>query len=202
VNVSPPWGLGSALAKALPQSRGRLPSVCSQTLAQSRQRTHGGLTPPAPGCTCVCASRKSPFHRHAFAHSARSGGREPAVGIGIALATTLPLTHGRPPTVRAPIAGAVAAANPRGAYAPRSCCIANVCRRKNDFCDARTHIHKSGGRQPAVGIANASAVALVCHGRLTPTALVLRCERLPAKKRFFRCTNARPQERRASARRG
>jgi hypothetical protein len=39
---------------------------------------------------------------------------------------------------------------PRGAYAPRSCCSANVCRRKNDFCDARTHIHKSGGRQPAV----------------------------------------------------
>jgi hypothetical protein len=36
-----------------------------------------------------------------------------------------------------------------------------------------------------VGIANASAVALVCHGRLTPTALVLRCERLSAKKTIF-----------------
>ena len=33
-----------------------------------------------------------------------------------------------------------ACANPLGANAPRSCCIANVCRRKNDFFDARTHI--------------------------------------------------------------
>jgi hypothetical protein len=56
---------------------------------------------------------------------------------------------------------------------------------------------KSGGREPAVEIANAGAVALVCHGQLTLTALVLRCERFPAKKRFLRCTNARSQERRA-----
>jgi hypothetical protein len=35
-----------------------------------------------------------------------------------------------------------------------------------------------------VGIANASAVVLVCHGRLTSTALVLRCERLSAKNNF------------------
>jgi hypothetical protein len=39
---------------------------------------------------------------------------------------------------------------PRGAYAPRSWCSANVCRGKNDLCDARTRIRKSGGRQPAV----------------------------------------------------
>jgi hypothetical protein len=39
-----------------------------------------------------------------------------------------------------------------GAYAPRSWCRANVCRRKNDFCDARTHVYKSGGREPAVGV--------------------------------------------------
>jgi hypothetical protein len=30
------------------------------------------------------------------------------------------------------------------------------------------------------------------HGGLTPPALVLRCERLSAKKRFLRCTNAHP----------
>jgi hypothetical protein len=45
---------------------------------------HGGLTPPALGCTCVCASRKSPFHRHTFAPANRSGGREPAVDLGSA----------------------------------------------------------------------------------------------------------------------
>jgi hypothetical protein len=56
-------------------------------------------------------------------------------------------------------AGGFAVANPRGAYAPRSWCSANVCQRKNDFRDARTHIHKSGGRQPAVGMSNAIAVA-------------------------------------------
>jgi hypothetical protein len=55
---------------------------------------------------------------------------------------------------------------------------------KNDIRAAQTHVFKSGGCQPAVGIANASAVALVCHGRLTPTALVLRCERLSAKTIF------------------
>jgi hypothetical protein len=43
----PAVGIGNALAKALPQSRGRLLSVCSQALVPSRQRTHGGLTPPA-----------------------------------------------------------------------------------------------------------------------------------------------------------
>jgi hypothetical protein len=56
--------------------------------------------------------------------------------------------------------------------------------KNDDFCDEQTHVYKSGGRQPAVGIANAGAVALVCHGRLTPTALVLRCERLSAKNNF------------------
>jgi hypothetical protein len=81
-------------------------------------------------------------------------------------------------------------------------CMASVDRKNNAFCDAQTHAPKSGGRQPAVGIANAGAVALVCHGQLTLTALVLRCERFPAKKRFLRCTNARSQERRALARRG
>jgi hypothetical protein len=40
------------------------------------------------------------------------------------------------------------------------------------------------------------------HGGLTPPAPVLWRERLPARKRFLRCTNARPRERRASARRG
>jgi hypothetical protein len=48
---------------------------------------------------------------------------------------------------------------PTGAYAPRSWCSANVCRRKNDLCDVETHIPRSGGRQPAVGMSNAVAIA-------------------------------------------
>jgi hypothetical protein len=43
---------------------------------------------------------------------------------------------------------------------------------------------------------------LVSHGGLTPPALVLVYGRLPAEQRLLRCTNARQQERRASARRG
>jgi hypothetical protein len=31
-----------------------------------RLPSHGGLTSPALGCTCVCTSQKSPFHRHTF----------------------------------------------------------------------------------------------------------------------------------------
>jgi hypothetical protein len=46
-----------------------------------------------------------------------------------------------------------------GLRPPLLCAAVNVCRRKNDFCDAGTHIHKSGGRQPAVGMSNAVAIA-------------------------------------------
>jgi hypothetical protein len=71
---------------------------------------------------------------------------------------------------------------PRGAYAPRSWCSANVCRGKNDLCDARTHIRKSGGRQPAVGMSNAVATVSVHRpptGRLCATIAVL-----PLQTRF------------------
>jgi hypothetical protein len=37
-----------------------------------------------------------------------------------------------------------------GLRPPLLCPAVNVCRRKNDFCDAGTHMHKSGGREPAV----------------------------------------------------
>jgi hypothetical protein len=43
-----------------------------------------------------------------------------------------------------------------------------VCRNNDDFCDAQTHIRKSGGRQPAVGVSNAVAIAsalVQCHAR-------------------------------------
>jgi hypothetical protein len=97
--------------------------------------------------------------------------------------------------------------------------------KNNDIRGAQTHVRKSGGCQPAVGgqmriggqerrsSADRRRCACVCvdgrcncvyrrHGGLTPPALVLQCERLPAKQRFLQCTNARSQERRASARRG
>jgi hypothetical protein len=86
--------------------------------------------------------------------------------------------------------------------------------KNNDIRGTQTHVHKSGGRQPAVGRqmrigrheryswADPRRCACVCvdarcncayrrHGGLTPPALVLQCERLPAKQRFLQCTNAR-----------
>jgi hypothetical protein len=50
-------------------------------------------------------------------------------------------------------AGAVAVANPRGAYAPPLLVLLQrpFAGNNDDFCDAETHTHKSGGHQPAVG---------------------------------------------------
>jgi hypothetical protein len=80
---------------------------------------------------------------------------------------------------------------------------------------------KSGGFQPAVvgethlqerfrkvaGDCRQYAHERRCSRSSEPTGglrppLLLQCERLSAKKRFLRCTNARSQERRVSARRG
>jgi hypothetical protein len=37
-----------------------------------------------------------------------------------------------------------------GLRPPLLCWCTDVCRRNSDFCGAQTHVHKSGGRQPAV----------------------------------------------------
>jgi hypothetical protein len=84
---------GNASARAIPQRCGRPSQVCQRTSLQSRSRNHGGLTPPALGCTCVCALRKSPFRRHTFAPANRSGGREPAVDLGSATVMATPHTR-------------------------------------------------------------------------------------------------------------
>jgi hypothetical protein len=47
------------------------------------------------------------------------------------------------------------------------------------------------GRRCRCGLTADESVSF-SHGWLTPPALVLQCERLPAKKRFLRCTNAHP----------
>jgi hypothetical protein len=99
---------------------------------------------------------------------------------------------------------------------------ATTIRRENDdSCDEQTHVHKSGGRQPAVvretrlrrhgAIARKTADSMWAdhrchrvqryHGGLTPPApgctTFVRCE-----KPHLRCANAGSQERRALARRG
>jgi hypothetical protein len=169
-------------------------------------------------------------------YATKSGGREPAVVIGIALTTALPLTHGRPPTVPVPVAGAFASRLTTGAYAPRSCVAVRThagettifTMHKRTFDQERRASARRGyryrtyngastnSRQTADGVcadprcncvygrhgANVAPESYMRHtapdynrvhrrhGGLTPPALVLRCERLPAKQQFLRCTNA------------
>jgi hypothetical protein len=136
-------------------------------------RHHGWLTPAAPGARRPFAVKND--IRAVQTHVSKSGGRQPAVG-------------------RSPVALA----------------------RRSEQCSANTDCRiKSGGRQPAVGRIHACignrflrtdyvsprTFASRYHGWLTPAApgctTFVRCE-----KRRSRCTNARFQERRASARRG
>jgi hypothetical protein len=55
--------------------------------------------------------------------------------------------------VSLPVSSSHAEGIARGAYAPPLLVhgTAFVCRKNNVFCDAETHIRKSGGRKPAVG---------------------------------------------------
>jgi hypothetical protein len=116
--------------------------------------------------SCVAAERpsaKKRLLRCTNAHPAKSGGRQPAVGVSIALATALPLSHARPPTVYVRIAVAFALIVATGGLRP-------------PLLVARTHI---------LGDARLRFATAFCF------TLLLRCGRLAAKKRFLRCTNAR-----------
>jgi hypothetical protein len=166
-------------------SRQTAEGACADRRCIRVQGAHGGLTPPALVLQCERLPAKNDFC-DARTHVRRSGGREPAVGVGNALATPIPLTSGdtrhvqrqerrtsarrgcgqrtcngastklrQPPTVRVPIAGAFASRLTRGANAPRSCvAVRTSAGEKNHFCDAQTHVRRSGGRQPAVRARN------------------------------------------------
>jgi hypothetical protein len=78
----------------------------------------------------------------------RSGGREPAVGVGNSIAQIQACLFRGPPTVCGGIAVALALIVTTGGLRPPLLCwCTNACRRKNDFCDAQTHV-----RPGAVGV--------------------------------------------------
>jgi hypothetical protein len=55
---------------------------------------------------------------------------------------------------------------PRGLTPPAPGAVATIVRRKNDdFCRAETHTHKSGGRQPAVGVIGRTS-SVMCSKRI------------------------------------
>jgi hypothetical protein len=110
--------------------------------------SHGELTPPRSWFT-VYGRRANGDFCDARTHIHMSGGRQPAVGVHwVERSAWCAANH-----LQARFS------NHGGLTPPCSWCSANVCRRKNDLCDARTHIRWSGGRQPAVGVSNAIAIA-------------------------------------------
>jgi hypothetical protein len=137
--------------------------VCQRTSLQSRSRNHGGLTSSALGCTCVCASRKSPFHRHTFAPANRSGGRQPAVGPADVCVMGHHAHVLRQTVARQRSGGRQPAVGPA------------------DVCVMGHHAHvlrqtvarrRSGGREPAVVCGNAFARAITeTYRKLRPLGL-------------------------------
>jgi hypothetical protein len=117
-----------------------------------------GAYAPRSWCSANVCRRKNDFC-DARTHIRKSGGRQPAVGVREARLQERFRKVAGDCRRRAHERRWSRSSKPRGAYAPRSWCSANVCRRKNDFCDARTHIRRSAGRQPAVGVSNAIAIA-------------------------------------------
>jgi hypothetical protein len=99
--------------------------------------------------------------------------------------------------------------SPRGTNAPLLCWRANVCRRKNDFCDAQTHAHKErrASLRRGSGDARAAENEFVAHDERQDQerrALARRGSgNAPAAESEFVAHNERrDQERRALARRG
>jgi hypothetical protein len=179
--VSPPWCSGNALAGTPPPRKvaGDRRHYAHERRCSSASEPTGGLRPPLLYCVANVCRRKNDFS-DAQTHVHKSGGRQPAVGVSIALAMKdgfvvsddrryqerrasarrgVRETHLQ--ERRRKVAGdrrhyaherrCSSASEPTGGLRPPLLyCVANVRRRKNDFFDAQTHAHKSGGRQPAV----------------------------------------------------
>jgi hypothetical protein len=138
---------------------------------------HGGLTPPALGCTCVCASQKSPFHRQTFAPANRSGGREPAVGGGNAFARAIPHTCRRPSPVCQRTSLQSRSRNHGGLTSSALGCTCVCASQKSPF---RRHTfapaNRSDGCQPAVGPAD------VCVMAIPPTRSAADCRAVKERR--------------------
>jgi hypothetical protein len=131
-------------------SRERMPLLMCVSDWRVRYVCHGWPTPTAPGARR--GSAKNGDIRGAKTHMHKSGGRQPAVGVGNTIAQTPARLFCRPPTVYVRIAVAFTVIVTTGGLRPPLFVIAmrTSAGIKNDFCAAQTHMHKSGGRQPAV----------------------------------------------------
>jgi hypothetical protein len=131
----------------------------------------GGLRTPLL-VQCERLSAKNDFC-DAGTHIHKGGGRQPAVGVSNATAiadafvqrlasarrwseTTVATAMRRISTFRVSVPSTSHGGLTPPALVPTT---TTVCRKNDDFCDAETHVHKSGGRQRAVGVSNAIAIA-------------------------------------------
>jgi hypothetical protein len=92
---------------------------------------------------------------------ARAAGVSPPWVSVSQFTTALALTHGRPPRVAVPVAGAFASRLTTGGLRPPLLrCGADVCRRNNDFCDAQTHVRLGAAGVSPPWFAEPNAVRL------------------------------------------
>jgi hypothetical protein len=142
------------------------PVASARQLRSSRcervPRTTGGLRPPLLCCNANVFRRKTIFAMHKRTFSRAAGVSPPWVGFALATAIGFCGLITFRPAQSPPYHGWLTPA-------------ALGCTRKSS---------QMGG--------GALQRRFVSHGGLTPPALVLRCERLSAEKRFLRCTNAHP----------
>jgi hypothetical protein len=109
---------------------------------QVRFSNHGWLTPAAPGCTHAGRCRKAvAIYNTGPSSSNNSRRRRISSQICDCGLQRCFVSHG-------------------GLTPPALTLQCERLPAKNDFCDARTHIHKSGDSQPAVGLQIACATAM------------------------------------------
>jgi hypothetical protein len=108
-----------------------------------------GVSPPWFGEPNAVRSKSCSVRRRPTTRPRAAGVSPPWVSIS-QFTTALALTHGRPPRVAVPVAGAFASRLTTGGLRPPLLrCGANICPRNNDFCDAQTHIRpRAAGVSP------------------------------------------------------
>jgi hypothetical protein len=139
-------GNHTAMTEVLRTASATATNCLSAFRARMRSALHGGLTPPALVLQCERLPAKERFLRCTNVHSTKSGGRQPAVGVGksprrrwFRLFDRLTPEHvGKPPCHDGsfPTAGSRQPLLLHGAGRLKN----------NDIHDAQTHVRKSGGR--------------------------------------------------------
>jgi hypothetical protein len=165
--------VGDAAATAASAGRPSANRVCNGNAMDVRVSSvcevhfTGALHPPALALQCERLPAKQRFLRCTNVHSTKSGGRQPAVVLESRWCTQCDFR--------------------RGTHAMRKSGVSQPAV-GGRIRIGRHERHSSADRQRCVRIVVAIAFKATTGG-LRPPALASQCERLPAKRRFLRCTN-------------